>query len=57
MGTEILGALLRHGLSTVGAVAATDGASGGDEVQALIGALVTVISLAWSIYRKWKGAK
>ena len=54
---EILGAVLRHGLSAAGVVAATDGATGGDEVQALIGALATVVSLAWSIYRKWARAR
>jgi len=48
-----LGAV-RHLLTGLGLVFANTGLATGDEVQAAVAALVTLVGFGWSVYRKWR---
>lgn len=44
--------LIRHALTTLGGVLVTNGWLSDGELQASIGAVVTVVGVVWSIYEK-----
>jgi hypothetical protein len=51
----ILG-FVRHALTTVGGGLATQGTLSQDELNAGIGAIITLIGIAWSVYEKRRRA-
>ena len=52
---QIIGAVVRHGVGAAGGAVAAGGVAGGDDIQALVGAIMAAISIAWSIYQKRGG--
>lgn len=48
--------LVRHLLTYGGGWLTANGIAGADEVEAGIGAVVSLIGLGWSWWRKWKRA-
>ena len=52
MNKTTLLALLRHGLTTAGGALASKGLAGSDDIEALAGAIVTIIGVVWSIWEK-----
>lgn len=54
---SVLGAVVRHGIGAAGGAAAVDGAATGNDWQALLGAVMTAASIAWSIWEKRSAAK
>lgn len=53
MKPEILG-FIRHALTTFGGSAVTAGYLGQDELTALVGGLVTLVGVVWSLFDKKK---
>ena len=56
-GIEVLKGAVRHALTAFGLVAVNAGYASEDEVQAAVGALVTLVGFGWSVYRKWARVK
>lgn len=54
MTSEMVLAVVRHALTFGGGFLVSGGYATTDEVQGGIGAVMTVIGLVWSFYRKWK---
>lgn len=52
MNKTTLLALLRHGLTTAGGALASKGLAGSDDIEALAGAIVTIVGVVWSIWEK-----
>ena len=49
--------LIRHGLTAGGGVLVSSGISTATEMEIGVGAIVTLIGLGWSWFRKWKRAQ
>jgi len=54
---ETVLAFVRHGLTAGGAWFVTEGIATTIEIDTVIGAIVTVGGLGWSMWRKWKRAR
>lgn len=52
MNAEILGGIIRHGLTAVGGYFVATGALDVGTLETAIGAVVTLIGIAWSIWTK-----
>jgi len=52
MKSEVVFGLLRHVLTSLGGALVTGGYLGASEVEAGVGALITLIGIAWSIAHK-----
>jgi hypothetical protein len=52
MNRNTLLALLRHGLTTAGGALTSKGLAGSDDIEALAGAIVTIVGVVWSIWEK-----
>ncbi len=50
---ETISALVRHGLTTAGGSLVSVGVISASEVQAFVGAGMTLAGIVWSILRKW----
>ena len=53
----MIGSFVRWLLAVSGTAVATNGAAMQDDLQALLGALATVVSLGWSFYQKYVSKK
>ena len=51
---EFVLGLIRHGLTAAGGWLVSAGVATGEEATTLSGAVITLIGLGWSFYRKWK---
>lgn len=52
MKIEALLALIRHGLTVAGGALVANGVASADDVSMFAGAVVTILGLGWSLYRK-----
>lgn len=48
-----IGGAIRHTLTFAGGIAVTYGWTDEVAIEAVIGAVLTLVGFAWSIYRKW----
>ena len=48
----MIAGIIRHVLTTLGGGLVTSGTLSGDEVNAVIGAVVTLVGIGWSLYEK-----
>lgn len=51
--SAVVGGLIRHGLTTLGGGLVANGFASDSEMQALIGALITVVGIGFSITQKY----
>jgi hypothetical protein len=56
MNAEMLGGIVRHGLTAVGGYFVATGALDTETMETAIGAIVTLVGVAWSIWAKTKEA-
>ena len=53
MNWEMIRGVVRHILTFGGGFLVTNGVADAAQVETAVGALVALIGVAWSIYRKW----
>lgn len=53
----IIGALVRNSAANVGGAIVASGLATGDQVATATGAAVSLATVAWSIFQKWKSKK
>lgn len=51
---EFVLGLVRHGMTAVGGWLVSAGIATGEEISSLTGAIVALVGLGWSFFRKWK---
>lgn len=54
---EFVKSMVRHGISVYGGVLVSRGFVDASQLEQLSGAAVLVLSVGWSMYRKWARAK
>lgn len=52
MQMQVILGLIRHILTTVGGAGITNGLLSDSDLQAAVGAIITLVGIAWSIYEK-----
>lgn len=55
MNAEIVGGIVRHALTSIGGYFVATGALDAGTMETAIGALVTLVGIAWSIWIKSRG--
>lgn len=50
----VIGSLVRHGVSVYGGTLVGQGLITANDLEIATGALVTVVSIGWSLFNKWR---